>query len=191
MGYIRANITAMPRVKSDAERGATGVWLRSERLRREWTPDDVVRRLADLSYPIRVDYYRGLESGAQKPGPELLAVLKRLYGSEPTPVSAPQPSAVSLDIAALVDAIRDLVAVTHEQTALLAALWPALNGLVDETRSEHTLAQRRAEELERTLGAQTQVLLATARAVEARLVPANTPDASERLPRLAVEDAGR
>lgn len=121
MGYIRANISAMPRVKSDAERGATGVWLRTERLRREWTPDDVVRRLADLSYPIRVDYYRGLESGAQKPGPELLAVLKRLYGSEPSAVAATQPATDSTTAV--------LMAIEH-QTDLLAKQWEATTALV-------------------------------------------------------------
>jgi len=97
----------MPRVKSDAERGVVGAWMRRERMAREWSPEQVVAELAKRGEPIRVDYYRGVEAG-KKPGSGLLQTLMTIYGSEPAPPSTPAAEAVggNPDLAA---AIRDLV----------------------------------------------------------------------------------
>ena len=88
-------------MKTDAERGAVGVWLRRERLARGWSTDDVVEHLEEPVAPATI---LALESGRSKPSPVLLAAIVRLYGSEPDEGALP----LSPDAKAIVAAINEL-----------------------------------------------------------------------------------
>ncbi len=110
----------MARIKSDAERGSIGTWLKRERVARGWTPERVVEALRDdTGTVIRVDDYRQIEArtAGKVPGPDLLRDLQRLYGSEPTPLPEPEPPAAALspDTVAIVCAIDRLTAVLEAQ----------------------------------------------------------------------------
>ena len=103
----------MARIKTDLERGPIGVWLKAERMSRDWTPERVVEALRDATgTAIRVDYYRQIEArtAGKVPGPDLLADLQRLYGSRPQPLPEPEPPqpALSADAIAIVAAIDRL-----------------------------------------------------------------------------------
>lgn len=129
----------MPRVKSDAERGYIGVWMRHERMSRGWAPERVVDELASRGQRIRVDYYRALEAG-KKPGPELLTALRDLYGNEPEPLPVPAPE--SDPIAA---AIRELTAEVRlsrqEQRQSVAFLTDLLGVVARIAGGEEALSQ--------------------------------------------------
>lgn len=124
----RDNIRAMPRMKSDAQRGYVGAWMRRERLDREWTAERAVEALRDMTGTVvRVDYYRQLEAGTgnRVPGPELMGDLVRLYGSRPQPLPEPEPEAPALspDTLAIVAAIDRLAeAVGSRRSDELAAV---------------------------------------------------------------------
>lgn len=116
----------MPRLKTDEERGYIGAWMRRERESRNWTQDEMPQRLAPLGYSVRADYYRQVEAG-KKPGPDFLATLVRLFGSEPQPFPAKSEAPTSSsDIGALVAAIR-------EQNEINRALVAAVSALVAQT----------------------------------------------------------
>ncbi len=116
----------MPRVKSDSQRGLTGAWLRRERTSREWSFADVVAKLADLGVRVREDYYRGLEAGPRKPGPELMLALQRLYGSVAPAAVEPEPKGDSA--AALIAALERHTQVMAEMVVEMRADREAAKG---------------------------------------------------------------
>ena len=117
---LAANVGDMARIKTDAERGPVGVWLKRERLAHGWTPEDVVAQLRERTGTvIRVDYYRQIEArtAGKVPSAELQADLERVYGTAPTPLPDPEPEPPSLsaDTLALVGAIDRLTAAVEAQ----------------------------------------------------------------------------
>lgn len=91
-------------MKTDADRGYIGAWMRRERLRRDLSDVAVVGLLAEQGHAIRVDYYRQLEAGTggKRPGPELLEAMERVFESAPIQPPEPLPEA-SADEAVLVE----------------------------------------------------------------------------------------
>jgi transcriptional regulator with XRE-family HTH domain len=119
----------MPRIKTDQERGYVAAWMRRERSARGWSQKDMPSRLATVGFPVEADYYRQIEAGPKMPGPDFLGALKRLYGSEPEPLPAPQSSDGLAELAA---AIREQNEVSRQMAMAVADLALALH----RTRSE-------------------------------------------------------
>jgi transcriptional regulator with XRE-family HTH domain len=109
----------MPRIKTDQERGYVAAWMRRERSARGWSQKDMPSRLATVGFPVEADYYRQIEAGPKMPGPDFLGALKRLYGSEPEPLPAPQST----------DGLAELAAAIREQTDVNRQLVTAVGQL--------------------------------------------------------------
>jgi transcriptional regulator with XRE-family HTH domain len=131
----------MPRLKSAAERGYIGVWMREERVKRGWSPEQVVDALSALEHPIRVDYYRGLEAG-RRPGPELLQALTKLYGTEPIE-PAPEPTGTT-EFGAVLKSLELQTDLLAKQWAATVALTDSIGSLVAELRRDHRETDERA-----------------------------------------------
>ena len=99
-------------MKSDIERGPFGAWARKARIAKGWaSADKAVGPIADLTgHRMRADYLRGIESGAQVPGPDTVATLEMAYESVAPPVKRE----------AIAD--PDLAAAIREQTGVLQRL---------------------------------------------------------------------
>jgi hypothetical protein len=95
-------------MKSDAERGPVGAWLRRERMGRKWSVDRVVQELTDGGYPVSAVYYRQVEAG-RKAGPALVSAAVRLFGSEPDD-QARRPETAREAIVRLADSVESLTA---------------------------------------------------------------------------------
>lgn len=89
--------------------------MRRERLSREWSPEEVVERLAADGYVVRVDYYRQIEAGPKMPGEPFLRALQDLFDSKPEPLPPPAPAPEA-----------DLAAAIREQAAAIGRLADAL-----------------------------------------------------------------
>lgn len=128
----------VPRRKSDEERGYIAAWMLHEREARGWQQKDMADKLATVGYSVDPVYYRQIEAGPRKPGPDFLEALRRLYGSEPEPL--PEPVTEQASMAALIarldrqaEAIDRLteavVLVAQGQGALVKGLTDAISQL--------------------------------------------------------------
>lgn len=143
----------MPRTKSDEERGYIAAWMRRERTRLGWSPEQVVEALADDGTRIRADYYRQLEAGTggKRPGPELLIALVKLFRSEPEPFPEPPAPELDSDLAALIASNERLAAATaafteavDSQTQKLDRVWDRLGDLIERLDRQHPLTKEDA-----------------------------------------------
>lgn len=105
-------------MKTPEQRGPIGNWTRERRLAKGMSPEQVVDQLVRFGVHIKASSYRGVESGARRPGGEALAALEQLWGSE-----APKPEVVSTG---------DLVAALQAQTAVISELVEALRQMTVE-----------------------------------------------------------
>lgn len=106
-------------MKTDAQRGELGVWLRRERRDRGWTVPRALTELRKRGYALSETSYRMYEGGSRRPGEEALQSLEVLYGKAPQPV---EPSGAILE---------------------------AVNALVLEARKEREAAEQIAAQLVR------------------------------------------
>lgn len=134
--------------KPDSERGEIGAWF--VRAIGERSIEQVAKDMADRGYSHKVDYYRGIMSGAKKPGRLLLAALTEYLGSSPI-------IGRSTD-AELLDALRN------------QAL--AINALVKEIRDERALFAQLVKGL---LGGEADIARANRGAEEPEIDPTSRP----------------
>lgn len=156
--------------KSDEERGPTGAWF--VRAIGERSLETVAKDMADRGHVHGVDYYRGIMSGAKKPGRVLLAALEEYLGSSP---SAPKPPADQSDVAAAID----------RQTAMLERM---LKSIDDRLRTlDEKGTARTVEVLEAVADAEAALAAKLPAASPARSTPPTQPDQSPHPP---VENRG-
>lgn len=118
----RCHHATVPRVKSDEQRGYVAAWMRREREARGWSQKEMADRLATVGYAVDPVYYRQIEAGPRKPGPDFLHALERLYGSSPEPLPEPVTEQTSMS-ALIVRLDRQAAAIESlsESVTLLAA----------------------------------------------------------------------
>jgi transcriptional regulator with XRE-family HTH domain len=112
-------------MKSDAERGEFGVWLRDRRVAAGYSNASaaVAAMKRKEGYSISLSEWAEFESGTRRPSAERRVALEAFLGS--TAPSGVEPQAV--DNAAVLEALRD-------QTDLLRNVWQQLGELVTELR---------------------------------------------------------
>lgn len=99
-------------VKTPEERGPIGNWAREQRLSRDWTPEELVERLARVGPRLKASSYRGIESGARRASDAVRIALERVFDSQ-------APKERPADLTTLVEA---LAAQTASITALVEEL---------------------------------------------------------------------
>lgn len=103
-------------MRTPAQRGPIGNWLRDERLARGWSSAGTARgNLERAGIKVAASVYAEWESGTRIPSEAQLARLQDFYGSKPG------QTASTPDYAALVEAI-------DRQTAMLERVLTALGG---------------------------------------------------------------
>ena len=103
-------------MKTPEQRGPIGTWARNERERKNWKLKDVLDALHKQGLRINDSSYRGIESGARRPGAEVLAALEKAFGSQ-----APRPRQADSG---------EILAALAAQTEAITAQTQAINALV-------------------------------------------------------------
>lgn len=138
-------------MKSDAERGEFGVWLRAERKARYENVPEAVRALQrQVHYGVAPSVWAELESGTRRPSAEQRERLTAFFGTAPEPVAPlSQSDAVLLAI--------------EKQTDLLAKVWSGISDLV--LLMERREQRAESEEHDRIVADVTRAVLAAAPAL--------------------------
>lgn len=136
------------RMKTPAQRGVVGNWLRQQRMERGWeTARKALHNLKLAGIDIHESVYREWESGARLPADERLAELVAFYGS--SPYAPPADSAHTDAGGALVEAINRQTAAIEAQTQMLALVLSRLVPGAGEPELDELAAQRMYDELRR------------------------------------------
>lgn len=108
--------------KSDEDRGPVGAWF--VRAIGDRSIEQVATDMAERGHAHKPDYYRGIMSGAKKPGRALLAALEEYLGSSPDTPS--QPADLASAIRELVEELR----AARQERATMAAHIAELESIV-------------------------------------------------------------